>query len=259
MEMSMYSAVFGALSTETRLNISANNLANVNTTGFKRGRARFQDMLYASLVIPGAASANGEVDGVQVGHGTRVAGTTRSQEQGALMETGNNMDFAIEGDGFFEVTLPDGKTAYTRDGGYTINGAGEVITSDGYRVSGFDTIDPGTTEITIAHDGSFTAIVNGVSVTKGRVTLARFLNPEGLRALGRNLYEETEASGPAETGLNPGENGVGGIAHRYLERSNVNTATELVNMITTQRAYEATSKAIRASDEMLNTANQLAR
>ncbi len=259
MQRALWSAVTGMRAQEMSLDVISNNLSNVNTGGFKSSRIRFQDLLYASLVTPGAASANGEVGGVQVGHGTRVAGTTRSQEQGALMETGNTMDFAIEGDGFFEVTLPDGKTVYTRDGAYTINGAGEVITSDGYRVSGFDTIDPGTTEVTIAHDGSFTAVVNGVSVTKGRVTLARFLNPEGLRALGRNLYEETEASGPAETGLNPGENGVGGIAHRYLERSNVNTATELVNMITTQRAYEATSKAIRASDEMLNTANQLAR
>ena len=140
-----------------------------------------------------------------------------------------------------------------------MNGAGEVITSDGYRVVGLDAIDPGTTEITVANDGSFTATVNGQTVNKARITLTRFLNPESLRAIGRNLFKETEASGAPETGLAPGENGMGGIAHRYVERSNVNTATELVNMITTQRAYEATSKAIRTSDEMLMTANQLAR
>ena len=258
MERALWSAVTGMRAQEMSLDVISNNLANINTNGFKDSRVRFQDLLYASLVIPGAASANGEVDGVQVGHGTRVAGTSRSQTQGALMETGNMLDFAIEGDGFFEVQLPDGKSAFTRDGAFSMNGAGEVITSDGYRVMGFDTIDPGTTEITVAHDGSFTAMVNGSSVNKGRITLARFLNPEALSAIGRNLFQETEASGTAETGLSPGENGVGGLAHRYVERSNVNTATELVNMITTQRAYEATSKAIRASDEMLTTANQLA-
>lgn len=259
MERALWSAVTGMRAQELSLDVISNNLANVNTTGFKHSRARFQDMLYASLVIPGAASANGEVGGVQVGHGTRVAGTSRSMTQGAMMETGNMTDFAIEGDGFFEILLPDGKSAFTRDGGFSLNGAGEVITSDGYRVAGFDTIDPGTTEVTVARDGSFTAVVNGTSVAKGRITLARFLNPESLRAIGRNLFQETEASGPPETGLPPGENGVGGLAHRYLERSNVNTATELVNMITTQRAYEATSKAIRASDEMLTVANQLSR
>lgn len=259
MERALWSAVTGMRAQEMSLDVISNNLANVNTTGFKNSRIRFQDLLYASLVIPGAASADGEVGGVQVGHGTRVAGTTRGHSQGALMETGNMLDFAIEGDGFFEIQMPDGKSAYTRDGGFTMNGSGEVITSDGYRVAGFDTIDPGTTEVTVAHDGSFTAIVNGVSVTKGRITLARFLNPECLRAIGRNLFQETEASGAPETGLNPAENGLGGLAHRYLEKSNVNTATELVNMITTQRAYEATSKAIRASDEMLSVANQLSR
>lgn len=259
MERALWSAVTGMRAQELSLDVIANNLANVNTSGFKHSRVRFQDMLYASLVIPGSTSADGEVGGVQIGHGTRVAGASRAFTQGAMIETSNALDFAIEGDGFFEILLPDGRSAYTRDGSFTMNGAGEVITSDGYRVAGFDVIDPGTTDMTVSRDGSFTAMVNGDQVAKGRVTLARFLNPEGLRSLGRNLYEETEASGAVETGLIPGENGVGGIAHRYLEKSNVNTATELVNMITTQRAYEATSKAIRASDEMLQVANQLSR
>jgi flagellar basal-body rod protein FlgG len=259
MERALWSAVTGMRAQELSLDVISNNLANVNTAGFKHSRARFQDMLYASLVIPGSTSANGEVGGVQVGHGTRVASTSRSQAQGALMETGMLLDFAIEGEGFFEIQMPDGTTAYTRDGSFRLNGAGEIITSDGYRVAGFDAIDPGTTNITVARDGSFTAVVNGDNVAKGQITLARFLNPEGLSAIGRNLFLETEASGAPETGLIPGDEGVGGIAHRYLERSNVNTATELVNMITTQRAYEATSKAIRTSDEMLMTANQLAR
>jgi flagellar basal-body rod protein FlgG len=257
MERALWSAVTGMRAQELSLDVIANNLANVNTTGFKQSRVRFQDMLYASLIIPGAATADGEMSGVQVGHGTRVAGATRGFTQGGLMETGKLLDFAIEGDGFFEVIMPDGRSAFTRDGSFNMNGAGEVVTSDGYRVAGFDAIDQGTTEVTVSRDGSFTAVVNGAVVEKGQVTLARFLNPEGLRSMGQNLYEETEASGSPETGLTPGENGVGGLAHRYLERSNVNTATELVNMITTQRAYEATSKAIRASDEMLTVANQL--
>lgn len=259
MQRALWSAVTGMRAQEMSLDTVANNLANVNTTGFKNSRIRFQDMLYATMVIPGAAGADGEIGGTQVGHGTRVSGASRSFTQGALIETGNALDVAIEGDGFFEVLMPDGGSAYTRDGGFTMNGAGEVITSDGYRLAGFDAIDPGTTEITIARDGSFTALVNGERVEKGQITLTRFLNPEGLHSLGRNLYKATEASGTAETGLKPGDNGVGGLAQRYLERSNVNTATELVNMITTQRAYEATSKAIRASDEMLSTANNIAR
>lgn len=259
MERALWSAVTGMRAQELSLDVIANNLANVNTTGFKQSRVRFQDMLYSSLILPGSVSANGEVPGVQVGHGTRVAGATRGFTQGALMETGKLLDFAVEGDGFFEVVMPDGRSAFTRDGAFSLNGAGEVVTSDGYRVAGFDAIDQGTTEITVAKDGSFTAVVNGNLVEKGRITLARFLNPEGLRSIGRNLYEETDASGAPETGLIPGQNGVGALAHRYLERSNVNTATELVNMITTQRAYEATSKAIRASDEMLTVANQLSR
>ena len=259
MQRALWSAVTGMRAQEMSLDVVANNLANVNTTGFKNSRIRFQDMLYATMVTPGAAGADGEVSGIQVGHGTRVSGASRSFTQGSLIETGNPLDLAIEGDGFFEVVLPDGRSAYSRDGGFSVNGAGEVITTDGYRVAGFDAIDRGTTDITITNDGSFTAIVEGEQVVKGQITLARFLNPEGLHSMGRNLYLETESSGAAERGLIPGQNGLGGLAQRYLERSNVNTATELVNMITTQRAYEATSKAIRASDEMLSTANQVAR
>lgn len=257
MERALWSAVTGMRAQEMSLDVIANNLANVNTTSFKNSRVRFQDMLYSSLTIPGAIHGDSEVTGVQVGHGTRVAGINKAFAQGSLKETGNPLDMAIEGDGFFEISMPDGETAYTRDGSFSVNGAGEVVTSDGYRVVNFDTIDSGTTELTIAADGSFTAIVNGTPVNKSRITLARFLNPEGLRAIGRNLYLETEASGAAQTGLTPGESGVGSIAQRYLEASNVNTATELVNMITTQRAYEATSKAIRASDEMMGIANRL--
>ncbi len=260
MERALWSAVSGMKAQELALDTIANNLANINTTSFKSSRASFQDLLYSVLATPGAAGAAGERPvGIQVGHGTRVAGVTKRFTQGSLIETGGALDLAIEGDGFFEVTLPDGTRAYTRDGAFRINAAGEVVTTDGYRISGFDTIEPGTTEITITPDGSFTTVVNGAPVTKTRITLTRFLNPQGLQAIGRNLYRETEASGAPQSGLNPGENGMGTLAQYHLEAANVAAAEELVNMIMTQRAYEATSKAIRTSDEMMAMANALQR
>jgi len=238
----------------------ANNLANIKTTGFKSSRITFQDMLYSVLASPGAASGQAEVPaGIQVGHGTRVSEVSKQFTQGALEHTGGILDIALEGPGFFEIVLPDGTSAYTRDGSFRANGSGEVVTSDGYKVAGFDTIDAGTTEVTIAADGSFSLVVGGSPVAKTKITLTRFANPAGLRSIGRNLYTATEASGAAETGLNPGENGMGTLAHRHLESSTVDAATELVNMITTQRAYEATSKAIKAADEMLGMANGLRR
>lgn len=260
MERALWSAVTGMQAQELSLDTIANNLANINTTSFKASRINFQDMLYSALSSPGATSGQSELPtGIQVGHGTKVASIAKQFRQGSLVESGGDLDMAIEGDGFFEIEMPDGTTAYTRDGSFKVNSAGEVVTSDGYRVAGFDTIDEGTTEVTIASDGSFTITANGSSIQKSRISLARFINPAGLRAVGRNLYIETDASGTAQTGLNPGENGVGSLAHRYLEMSNVNAAEELVNLITTQRAYEATSKAISATDEMMGIANNINR
>jgi flagellar basal-body rod protein FlgG len=245
---------------ELSLDTIANNLANINTTSFKGSRISFQDMLYNVLTSPGAASGESEVPvGIQIGNGTRVSEISKDFSQGVLQETGRDLDIAIEGEGFFEITLPDGTSAYTRDGAFHATSAGEVVTNDGYPVAGFDTIDEGTTEINITRDGSFTAIVDGETVEKGDLSLVMFLNPEGLRAIGHNLYLATESSGGAQTGVTPGESGSGFLAQRYLENSNVNAAQEMVNMIVTQRAYEATSKAIRASDDMMNTANQLRR
>ncbi len=260
MERALWSAVTGMRAQELSLDTIANNLANVNTVGFKPSKVNFQDMLYSSLKTPGASTGDTNVpNGIQIGHGTRVAEISRSFKQGSLKETGRDLDLGIEGDGFFEVTLPDGTLAYTRDGSFRRTADGTVVTVDGYRVNGFDTIDDGTTEITIAPDGSFTAVVNGALVTKTRITLTRFPNPEGLRSIGRNLYVPTDASGDAQTGLTPGENGMGVIAHRFVETSSVNAAEELVNMILTQRAYEANSKAIKASDDMTEIANSLRR
>jgi flagellar basal-body rod protein FlgG len=243
---------------ELSLDTIANNMANINTTGFKKSQISFQDMLYSTLASPGAESGEGALPtGIQIGHGTRVSGISKQFSQGSMVETGKNLDVAIEGDGFFEVVLPDGTSAYTRDGSFRQNAAGEVVTANGYKVSAFSTIDSGTTEINIAADGSFSTVVNGALTTKSAVTLVRFSNPEGLRSIGRNLYVASEASGSAQSGVVPGTNGIGTLAQRHLESSNVNAAEELVAMITTQRAYEATSKAIKASDQMLGIANSL--
>ncbi len=260
MERSLWSAVSGMRAQELALDTIANNLANVNTTGFKASRVAFQDMLYSTLRSPGAKTGDTEIpNGIQIGSGVRVMEISRVFKQGALKETGRDLDLAIEGEGFFEVQLPDGTSAYTRDGSFRKTAAGQVVTVDGYQVLGIDNIDDGTSEITITPDGEFTAVVNNEMTPKTRLTLTRFTNPEGLRSIGRNLYTETDASGAAETGLNPGEDGVGTLAHRYAEVSSVNTAEELVSMILAQRAYEANSKSIKADDEMAQIANSLRR
>jgi len=258
MERALWSAVTGMKAQELSLDTIANNMANINTTGFKKSQISFQDMLYSTLASPGAESGEGSLPtGIQIGHGTRVSGISKQFSQGSMVETGSNLDVAIEGEGFFEVVLPDGTSAYTRDGSFRQNAAGEVVTANGYKVSAFGTIDSGTTEVNIAADGSFSTVVNGALTTKSALTLVRFSNQEGLRSIGRNLYVASEASGSAQSGVAPGTNGIGTLAQRHLESSNVNAAEELVAMITTQRAYEATSKAIKASDQMLGIANSL--
>lgn len=260
MERAMWSAVSGMKASEVSLDNIANNLANINTTAFKPGRVAFQDMLYTTLVTPGAANGDSEIPGgIQLGHGTKVAEVSKDFQQGALKETGGDLDLAIEGEGFFEVLMPDGTSAYTRDGSFRATSTGEVVTVEGYRVANFPALSTGTTEITIAPDGSVTTMVNGTPVTGQSLTLSRFTNPSGLRGIGHNLYLPTDASGPAQTGLAPGQDGMGLLNQRYLETSGVNAAEELVNMILTQRAYEANSKAIKATDDMSNMANNLRR
>ncbi len=260
MERAMWASVTGMRASEMALDNIANNLANINTTAFKPGRVAFQDMLYSTLVTPGATNGDSEIPaGIQLGHGTKVAEISKQFSQGALKETGGDLDLAIEGKGFFEVILPDGTSAYTRDGSFRATSTGDVVTTEGYRVANFPAIASGTTEITITPDGSSTMLVNGSYVSGQQLSLASFANPEGLRALGRNLYAPTDASGAAQTGLAPGENGVGLVMQRYTEASSVNAAEELVNMILTQRAYEANTKAIKASDEMSSMANNLQR
>ena len=232
MERAMWSAVTGMRASEMSLDNIANNLSNINTTAYKPGRIAFQDLLYTTIVTPGATNGNGEIPaGIQLGHGTKVAEISKEFSQGAMRETGRDLDLAIEGDGFFEVLLPDGTSAFTRDGSFRATSTGDIVTVEGYRLANAPTIATGTTDVTIAPDGSFTAVVNGTTVQGQTLSLARFTNPEGLQSIGHNLYKPTEASGAAQTGLAPGENGMGMLMQRHLETSSVNAAEELVNMI----------------------------
>ena len=258
MERALWSAVTGMKAQELALDTIANNMANVSTSGFKKSQISFQDMLYSTLSSPGSQNSEGTLPGgIQIGHGTRLGGITKQFSQGSLVQTNQPLNVAIEGDGFFEVTLPDGTAAYTRDGTFRQNATGEIVTTNGYKVPAFSALDTGTTEINIASDGTFTTVVNGALTTKSPITLVRFPNPSGLRSIGHNLYQATESSGTAVSGQVPGNNGMGSLAQNNVEASNVNAAEELVNMITVQRAYEATSKAIKASDQMLGIANSL--
>jgi len=245
---------------QLNLNTIANNLANANTTGFKRSKIEFQDLLYQKTREVGAEAGGGNVvpTGVESGYGTRVASTTKVFSQGQLKQTGEKYDMAIEGDGFLQIQRADGTFAYTRDGALKVNGQGRVTTSDGMPVlSGFQPIPPGSTGFSVSPSGEVT--VQGPSGTQTfRVQLSRFANPSGLRSLGGNLYEETAGSGTAAQG-NPGEDGYGTLTQGFLESSNVNIVEEMVNMIQAQRAYEINSKAIQTSDSMLEQIAQIKR
>ncbi len=258
MNLSLYSAATGMEAQQLNLNTIANNLANVNTAGFKRSNIEFQDLLYQKPKIAGSQDAGGNVvpTGVEVGNGSRVASTQKIFTQGQLTQTGEQLDVAIQGDGFFEVQKPDGTTAYTRDGSFKVSSTGAITTSDGLPVlSGFQPVPAGTTSISISEDGNVTYTTSAGSSTF-RLQLSRFANPAGLNSLGGNLYQESPASGTPETG-SPGELGFGSLEQGYIESSNVNIVQEMVNMITAQRAYEINSKSVQASDEMLQTVAQL--
>jgi len=256
MNLSLYSAATGMEAQQLNLNTIANNLANVNTPGFKRSKIEFQDLLYQKPRASGTDSGGGNLipTGIEVGNGSRVAATAKVFTQGQLTNTGEKLDIAIQGDGFFEVQRPDGTLGYTRDGSFKLNAQGQVVTADGLPVlSGFQNIPP-SSEISISEDGNVTVESSSGKQTF-RLTLTRFANPSGLRSLGGNLYEETAASGTPETG-NPGEAGYGRTIQGYIEASNVNIVEEMVNLIIAQRAYEINSKSVQTSDEMLqNVAN----
>ena len=258
----LWIAASGMQSQSLNIDVIANNLANVNSTGFKRSRADFQDLLYETLRPAGVVSAAGTQvpTGIQVGHGTRPVAVQKIFLQGDYQHTQNQLDMAIEGDGFFQTLQPNGDTAYTRAGAFKLDSDGRIVTSDGFFLEPQLVIPADTTSISIGTDGTVSVFRAGETVPDeiGTVTLARFLNPAGLESIGRNLYLETDSSGIPMVG-NAGENGFGTIAQGYLEMSNVSVVEEMVNMIMAQRAYEINSKAIQTADEMLQMANNVKR
>lgn len=255
----LYTSASGMQSQQTNLDVISNNLANVNTTGFKKNKIEFQDLLYQTEKAAGAEQGNNTqlATGVEIGHGSRVAGTGRVFTAGDLSKTGEKMDVAINGDGFFEVQLPDGTSAYTRDGAFKLNANGEFVTSQGLKFVGFSNVAPGTTEISVSAGGTVTMTGSGGSSTF-EIPLTRFANPSGLASIGGNLFTATPASGAAELGQ-PNVNGFGSLAQGYLELSNVKVVEEMVSMIVAQRAYEVNSKSVKAADEMLQIAGNLTR
>jgi flagellar basal-body rod protein FlgG len=257
---SLWIAKTGLDAQQTQMDTIANNLANVSTSGFKRSRAVFEDLLYQNLRQAGAQSSQQTQlpSGLQVGTGVRTVASERIFTQGNLQQTGNDKDVAIQGAGFFQVTLPDGTVAYTRDGSFQADNQGQLVTSSGFVIQPAITIPANAQSLTIARDGTVSVTQPGSTspVQVGTLQLATFINPAGLESRGENLYVETAASGNPSTNT-PGTNGAGMLSQGYVETSNVNVAEELVNMIQTQRAYEINSKAITTSDQMLQKLTQL--
>lgn len=262
MDPALRAAATGMQAQQTRVEVISNNLANVNTTGFKRSRAHFEDLLYQT--IQGSATVDGTdidaTEAVQIGRGTRLAAVQRVDIQGPIEQTGRPLDLAIEGEGFFEVRMPDGSAAYTRDGSFTVSDQGMLVTNSGYTVTPGVSIPNDASELTISATGVVTAVsgFGGESVEVGRLELTRFSNSPGLRALGENLYRETAASGDPISGFAQ-EQGFGRILQGGLEASNVEIVQEMVDMITAMRAYEINSKAVQSAEELTEIANQLLR
>jgi len=258
MNQALWVAKTGLDAQQTRMAVVSNNLANVNTTGFKKGRAAFEDLLYQTVRQPGAATTQQTQapTGLMLGTGVRVVATENSFTQGNLQQTGNALDVAINGRGFFQIQQPDGTVAYTRDGSFQVNNQGQVVTANGYVLQPGITIPQGAQSVSVGNDGVVSVQLAGQSAPQqvGTLTLADFINPAGLQAKGGNLYAETAASGTPQTGT-PGLNGLGSLASGSLESSNVNIVEEMVNMIETQRAYEINSKAIQTTDSMLQYVN----
>lgn len=254
MNSALWVAKTGLDAQATRMTVISNNLANVSTTGFKRGRAAFEDLLYQTVrQAGGQTSQQTEAPtGLTLGTGVRVVATARQFSQGNVQQTSNSLDLAVNGRGFFQVSLPDGTTAYTRDGGFQVDSQGQLVTASGFTVEPAITIPENAQSVTIGADGTVSVQLAGEAAPQqvGSLTLADFVNPAGLQSQGENLYIETAASGAPQTGT-PGLNGLGRVVQGALESSNVNVVEELVNMIETQRAYEMNSKAISTTDQML--------
>jgi flagellar basal-body rod protein FlgG len=256
----LYSAASGMQSQQMNLDVISNNLANVNTTGYKKTKIEFQDLLYETSRAAGAEQGGGNQlpSSLEIGQGSRPVSTSRVFTTGDLSQTGSQLDVAITGDGFFQVQMPDGTLAYTRDGAFKTASDGRIVTSEGLPLQGgFQPVPAGTSSVTIAADGNVT-YTNPNGDTTFRIQIARFTNPAGLVAMGHNLYRESTASGTAELG-NPSENGFGQLQQGALELSNVKVVEEMVNLILAQRAYEVNSKAVQAADEMMQQSNNLHR
>ena len=258
----LYTAATGMQAQQINIDTIANNIANVNTTGFKQGRAEVQDLVYQSVRPAGTASSSSTEYpvGLQLGLGTRPVATDRLYRQGDFRQTGNPLDLVIEGKGFFQVRLPSGEIAYTRDGSFHLNAEGAVVTSAGNPIEPQITIPADAQEIVIGSDGTVSVTQAGQSAAQqvGTIQIANFQNPSGLNSIGGNLLLPTSASGTA-TAATPGENGLGHLNQGFLEQSNVSVVEEMVNMIVAQRSYEVNSRAIRVADDMLSQINNLAR
>lgn len=258
MNQALWIAKTGLDAQQTRMSVVSNNLANTNTTGFKQDRASFEDLLYQQVRQPGgSSSAQTQLPtGLQIGTGVRVVATAKNFEQGSQQQTGRALDVMVNGRGFFEVQMPDGTSAYTRDGSFKINQDGELVTNSGYPVQPGIQVPEGAQSLSIGSDGTISVQMAGeaAAVEIGALTLTDFINPAGLQARGENLFLETTASGPAQNG-NPGLNGLGNVVQGALEGSNVNVVEDLVSMIETQRAYEMNAKAISTTDSMLGYLN----
>ena len=257
---SLFIAKTGMEAQQTQLDVISHNLANVSTTGYKRANAVFEDLIYQNLRQSGSQTTeqNQLPTGLHLGLGVRTVATTRNFLQGSLQQSSNALDVAINGNGFFEVNMPDGTIAYTRDGSFEVDSQGQLVTSSGLPVANGITIPQGATKVSISADGVVSATMPGQAAPQqvGNIAMSQFINPAGLEPRGQNLYVETASSGQPQQGT-PGTNGLGTIQQGYLEASNVNVVQELVTMIQTQRAYEMNSKAIQTSDQMLAKLSQL--
>ncbi len=259
---SLRTAALGMAAQQLNVDTIANNLANVNTTGYKRSSVEFQDLLYENIESGDASRRDGmqKPGGIQVGLGNKPVSTYKSFSQGSIAETGNSLDLAINGKGFFQIQQPDGSFAYTRDGALRINAQGNLVTSTGLKLFPEITLPEGVSSINISQDGVVAVIINGQVEPEevGQLELATFMNPAGLKALGGNLLAQTEASGESAYGL-PGEEGFGQVVQGYLEKSNVDVVQEMINLIVSQRAYEINSKVVKTADELLSMTNNIKR
>jgi flagellar basal-body rod protein FlgG len=258
----LMTAATGMEAQQLYMDTISNNLSNVNTGGFKRSKIEFQDLMYQTIREPGVRNFEGSMApaGIECGLGVRPAATQRVFEQGSLNQTSNPLDWAIKGDGFYQITMPDGSTMYSRDGAFKLSSDGSIVTSSGFYLSPEITVPENSTDLTVSEDGKISVILPGEknSTEIGQVELVRFINPSGLKSLGGNLYAQSDASGEPVVSL-PGEEGTGTILQNYSEASNVQIVDEMVNMISAQRAFEIISKAIQVGEDMMQVANNLKR